>query len=428
MRKTVQIVEGKDKERILSFLQKDGQLLLPILEMVETGRMAVDQLIDVTGRAMLEMMLKLSAEGLAGPKKRGKAGEEVRWHGTQGGVVHMSDRKVRVTRPRLRRKGPGRGGEVEIPAYGAMQDYDIGRRMLEILLSGVSTRQYERILPEMADTVGIKRSSVSREAIRASEAALKAFCERRWDDASFLAIYIDGVRVGEYHVIVALGVDSKGHKHVLGLREGATENSVVVKDLLVDLVERGIKPDRPRLFVIDGSKALRKGITEVFGRENPVQRCRKHKEQNVLGYLPEEQKERTRWVMRAAFNLDAKQGMAKLEEHARWLERSHPDAAASLREGMEEMFTINRLGLPPTLRRCLGTTNIIENPNSGMRQRTRNVKRWRDGKMVLRWLGSAYLDNEKHFRRIMGYKDLWILEAALKEGDQEKRDSRRKVA
>jgi putative transposase len=428
MRETVAIVEGKDKEGMLAFLQKEGQYLLPMVELVETGRMALDEVIDVTGRAMIELLLGLSAERVAGPKQRGRGHGEVRWHGAQGGVVHLRERKVRVTKPRLRRKGCGKRGEVEIPAYSAMQDYDVGRRMLEILLSGVSTRRYERVLPEMADTVGIRRSSVSREAIRASEAALKAFCERRWDGVDLVVIYIDGVRVGEYHVIVALGVDAKGYKHVLGLREGATEHTTVVKDLLVDLVERGVKPERRRLFVIDGAKALRKAINEVFGKQNPVQRCRKHKEANVLGYLPEEQQPQTRWVMRAALKLAPDRGMAKLEEHAKWLEPSHPSAAASLREGLEELFTINRLGLSGSLRRCLGTTNIIENPNSGMRQRTRNVKRWRDGAMVLRWMASAYLETEKGFRRIMGYRDLWMLEAALKEGDEKNRDSRRKVA
>jgi putative transposase len=428
MGKTVQIARRKDKEQILSFLQKEGQMLLPILELVETNRIALDELIDVTGRAVIEMILTLSAEALAGEKQRGRPGEAIRWHGTQGGVVHLSNRKIRVSKPRLRRKGGGEGAEVAIPAYEAMQDYDLGQRMMEILLRGVSTRTYARVLPEMASSVGIEKSSVSRKAIVAGEKTLKAFCERRWDDEDLLVIYVDGVRVGDYHVIVALGVDSKGSKHVLGIREGATENATVVKDLLVDLVERGVKPDRRRLFVIDGSKALRKAINEVFGPKNPVQRCRKHKEQNVLGYLPEEQKDKTRWVMRAAFKLDADKGMRKLEEHAEWLQRTHPSAAASLREGLEEMFTINRLDLSPPLRRCLGTTNIIENPNSGMRQRTGNVKRWRDGQMVLRWMASAYLDTETSFRKIMGHKDLWMLDAALKDQEQKKRDSRKEVA
>jgi transposase-like protein len=309
--------------------------------------------------------------------------------------------------------------------YEKMQEYSIAERMLEILLKGVSTRAYGKVLPEMAETVGIEKSSVSRQAIAASTKALKAFCERRWEDVDLLVIYLDGIRVGDYQVMVALGVDRDGYKHVLGLREGTTENAAVVKELLADLIERGVSPERRRLFVIDGSKALRKAIHEVFGQENPVQRCRLHKERNVLGHLPQTQQEQTRWVLKAAWKLDAEAGIRKLREHADWLERTHPSAAGSLREGLEEMFTINRLGLSPSLRRCLGSTNIIENPNSGMRQRTRNVKRWRDGQMVLRWLATAYLDAERSFKRIQGYKDLWALEAALKEP---KKVSQKKVA
>lgn len=415
MKKKVQVVEGIDKEQVLSFLQKEGQLWLPLLELVETSQVALDEVIDVTGRGMIELLLQLSAEKVAGTKQRGRKGEEVCWHGQQGGVVHLSNRKVRVTKPRLRKKAGGRGGEVPIPVYEKMQEYSIAERMLEILLKGVSTRAYGKVLPEMAETVGIEKSSVSRQAIAASTKALKAFCERRWEDVDLLVIYLDGIRVGEYQVIVALGVDRDGYKHVLGLREGTTENAAVVKELLADLIERGVSPERRRLFVIDGSKALRKAINEVFGQENPVQRCRLHKERNVLGHLPQTQQEQTRWVLKAAWKLDAEAGIRKLREHADWLERTHPSAAGSLREGLEEMFTINRLGLSPSLRRCLGSTNIIENPNSGMRQRTRNVKRWRDGQMVLRWLATAYLDAERSFKRIQGYKDLWALEAALKE-------------
>lgn len=426
--KKVQVVNRENKARVMEFLQREGQLLLPFLDWVETRRMALDELIDVTGRAMIEMLLRLSAEGLAGPKERGRPGGAIRWHGSQGGVVNLSDRKLRVTRPRLRRKGEGAGAEVAIPVYEAMQGFEVGGRMLDILLKGVSTRNYGQVLPTMAETVGIQKSSVSRNAIQASEKALKAFCERRWDAVDLLVIYIDGVRVGEWLVLVALGVDSEGRKHVLGLREGATENAEVVRALLADLVERGVRPDRRRLFVIDGAKALRKGIAEVFGKANPVQRCRKHKLDNVRGHLPEAEQERTAWVMRAAFKLDAREGMKKLEQHAAWLERSHPSAAASLREGLAELFTINRLDLSPSLRRCLGTTNIIENPNSGMRQRTRNVKRWRDGAMVMRWMAAAYLDTEKHFRRIMGYEDLWMLDAALKDFDQRDLDSRKEAA
>ena len=275
-----------------------------------------------------------------------------------------------------------------------------------------------RLVPEMAESCGISRSSASREFIKASEEALRALCERRFDDVDLLIIYIDGVQFGGHHVIVAIGVDRKGRKHLLGLADGATENAVVVKGLLEDLVERGVSPEKRRLFVIDGSKALRAGIDAVFGADNPVQRCRHHKIENVSGYLPKGLKEEVKLVMRAAYRLPEKKGIAKIEEQADWLEKNYPSAAASLREGLEETFTINRLGLPATLRRCLGTTNLVESPNAGMRLRTRRVTRWRDTKMILRWAAAAYLETEKHFHRIMGYKSLWVLEAALREGKE----------
>jgi transposase-like protein len=208
-------------------------------------------------------------------------------------------------------------------------------------------------------------------------------------------------------------VDGEGRKQVLGLAEGASENQVLVRGLMEDLVRRGVKADRKYLFVIDGSKALRAAIDAVFGSRNPVQRCRHHKIENVMGYLPEHLKDQVKAAMRGAFRLSAREGMARLEKQAEWLEREYPSAAASLREGLEEMFTVNRLGLPASLARCLVTTNLIESPYSGVRLRTRRVCRWRDGKMVLRWAAAALLMTEQSFRKIMGYRDLWMLKAAL---------------
>jgi putative transposase len=187
----------------------------------------------------------------------------------------------------------------------------------------------------------------------------------------------------------------------------------VVKDLLMDLTERGIDPRQRYLFVIDGGKALRKAIDSVFGSAHPVQRCRNHKIQNVVGYLPDDQKDQIKASMKAAFQLDADKGRAKLEKLAQWLDKEHPSAAASLREGLSEMFTINWLGLPASLRRCLGSTNVIESPNSGIRDRTRRVKHWKDAGMVIRWVAASLLDMEKRFRRIMGYQHLWILQTYL---------------
>jgi transposase-like protein len=275
--------------------------------------------------------------------------------------------------------------------------------------------QGQMVVEVMAESCGVSKSTVSREFAAASAEQLRALCERRFDQMELLVIYLDGVQFGEHHVIVAVGVDEGGHKHMLGLAEGATENATVVRGLLEGLVERGVTPDRRRLFVIDGSKALRSAIGAVFGAGNPVQRCRKHKTDNVVGHLPKELGAQVRSVMKAAYTLDADEGISKLKQQARWLQTEYPSAAASLLEGLEETFTINRLGLPAMLRRCLGTTTIVESPTSGVRLRTRRVTNWRHGEMVLRWAAAAYLDTEKSFRRIMGYRDLWILKAALEQ-------------
>ncbi|MGH7461859.1 MAG: IS256 family transposase, partial [Longimicrobiales bacterium] len=380
---------------------------------IEQGRMAVDELIDVMGRASIEAVLVLSARQVAGEPQQGKArASEIGWHGTQLGRVYLKERKLRVRRPRLREKGGGANKEVPIPAYEAMRaDGATGQRMLEILLNGVSTRRYERVIPEMADTVGVSRSAVSREAIEASAAALKALLERRFDDVDLVVIYLDGMHFGEQCVLAAIGVDSQGGKQVLGLREGSTENAEAAKDLLEQLVAQGVDPKRRRLFVVDGSKALRTAIHAVFG-EHPIQRCRNHKLRNVLGRLPRDQQGQTGSLMRAAWKLAEKDGMAKFRQIAGWLERDYPDAAHSLLEGLEECFTINRLDVPRSLHRCLATSNIVDNPHSGVRSRTRRVCRWRPG-MPVRWSAAAFLETEKSFRKIMGYRDLWALRAIL---------------
>jgi len=402
------------------FLAREGQFLLPMLDLITQAEMAVDELIDVAGRATIEAVLTLSAQEVAGPRHPGrKSDREVGWHGRQRGVVCLAERKLRVDRSRLRRKGGGRGAEVEPPAYAAMQnDSRLGRRMLEILMHGVSTRNYRQVLPEMADTVGVAKSSVSRQFIDASEEALKRLAERRFDDRDILIVYLDGLIFGVHHVIAALGVDIEGRKHVLGLTSGASENAAACKALLEDLVARGVKPGRRRLFVIDGSKALRAAVDAVYGKDNPVQRCRSHKVRNVLDQLPKDQRDQAKATMRAAYRLEPAEGKARLEQLARWYEKDWPQAAASLREGLDETFTINTMGLPGKLRRCLATTNLIESPGSGVRLRTHRVCRWKDGTMVLRWAASAYLATEKSFRRIMGFEQLWMLQSYLDQNEE----------
>jgi putative transposase len=421
VRQSYQVATTKDSRQLAEFLAKEGQFLLPMLDLITRAEIAVDEVIDVVGRSAIEAVLTLSAQELAGAKHPGRKAESgVGWHGRQQGVVCLAERKLRVERPRLRRKAGGQGAEVEPPAYAAMQnDSRLGRRMLEILMHGVSTRNYRTVLPEMADTVGVAKSSVSREFIDASAEALRKLAERRFDDKDILIVYLDGLIFGVHHVIVAMGVDSEGYKHVLGLTDGASENASACKRLLEDLVERGVKPTRRRLFVIDGSKALRAAVDTVYGKDNPVQRCRSHKVRNVLDQLPKAQRDQAKATMRAAYRLEPDEGKARLEQLAQWYEKDWPSAAGSLREGLEETFTINAIGLPGKLRRCLATTNLIESPGAGVRLRTRKVCNWQDGTMVLRWAASAYLATEKSFRRIMGHEQLWMLKSYLDRSEEE---------
>ncbi len=416
MSREYQITGRKGNAALRQFLAKQGAVLVPMVELMEQGQLAVEELVEQLGKAALEAVLAISAEQVVGPPHAGRRGGAVRRHGEQGGVVTLGGQKVRVRKPRLRHRAGGPGAEVVVPAYMRMQDDEsLRERLLSIIMRGVSTRHYQDVLPEIAERCGVSRSAVSRQVQEASAEALKGLCERRFDEVDLLVIYLDGKDFGGHQVICAIGVDLQGKKHVLGLTEGATENAVVVKHLLEDLVARGVSAERKRLFVIDGSKALRKAIDEVFGKHQAVQRCQTHKRRNVISYLPQEMQAQVTAVLRAAWKLEPKEGMARLRTQIEWLERTHPQAAASLREGLEETFTVARLGLSPMLRKCLTTTNIIESSLSGVQGRSGRVTRWRDGGMVLRWAAAAALETERNFRKIMGHRDLWMLKAALEE-------------
>ena len=268
-----------------------------------------------------------------------------------------------------------------------------------------------------SEQVGIGKSEVSRETIEAGTRVLQDVAERDFSKVDVLIIYLDGIQFGNHHVLAAVGVDADGKKYVLGVHSGASENATVTTALLKDLVARGIRPDRRRLFVVDGAKALRSAIAQVFGAGNEVQRCRNHKLRNVVGHLPNAQHDQARATLRAAWKLEAKEGMRKLDQYASWLQRDWPDAAASVREGLDEIFTVNRLGLPAALRTCLTTTNIIDSTHSGIRQRTRRVTNWKNGEMALRWSAVAFVETEKNYRRITGYEHLWMLKAHLDRDD-----------
>ena len=416
------------KQVITEFFATSGQQFLPILELLMDAKEQLHAFTHAVGVAAIEGLLELSATQVAGPPHPGKAtpptqtaAGAVRRHGHQKGVVAVGQSKLRVKRPRLRTvpNAAGQSQEIEPPAYTALRDDpQLARRMMGVALgAGVSTRKYHKTLEQTADAVGISKSAVSRALKKAMTTALEELQARVIPGAEILAVYIDGFVVGSSHVIGAIGVKKDGTKMVLGVCEGASENLTVVTALLTDLRDRGLTADIPRLFVLDGGKALRSAVDGVYGAHSTVQRCRNHKVRNVLDHLPQKQRGHAKLVLRAAFNLeDAPKGVERLRQYAADLERGGwSSAAGSLREGLEELFTVNALGLPSALRRCLGTTNLLDAAHSGTRGKLRRVTAWRNGAMAARWVAAAMVETEKHFKKIQGHHQLWMLEANLKE-------------
>ena len=286
---------------------------------------------------------------------------------------------------------------------------------------GVSTRGYARSLeplPEAVAVRGISKSAVSARFVYGTERKLAALMSRDLRELRVVALLIDGVHFGPHLVLAAVGVDEHGDKHVLGLREGATENTTAVRALLANLVERGLDDTRTLLIVIDGAKALHKAVLEVFGARALIQRCREHKKRNVTDALPERLRTAARSAMNQAYaTRETKRARRLLESLARRLEHQHPGAAASLCEGLEETLTVMRLGLPENLERVLSSTNLIENLFGRVREIGRRVKRWHNGTMVLRWTAAGVLDAERGFCKLVGYRAMPILVAALRAHD-----------
>lgn len=389
---------------------------LPLLSMIGQAQLSIDDLLGQLSRSFLEQLLVLSAQSVAGAKHPGRQTGDVRWHGAQGGVVALGHSKLQLKRPRLR----SAKGEVEVPAYAALaRDGELSRRIADILVCNVSTRKYARVVHRCADELGISKSAVSRQFVKQSAQAWAQLMGRDLSQIDFVAMYVDGIIVARHHIIAAVGVDAQGDKHVLGLAPGSSENAKVVKDLLSGLAERGLDLNIARLWVIDGSKALRSGIEQLCGKDAKVQRCRIHKIRNVSERLPKDRAEQVRWLMKQAFKLDAPKGRQRLKELANDLKAQHPDAAASALEGLDEMFTITELGITGELARCLGTTNVIESPNSVVRRVSGRVTNYKDAEMALRWTAAGFLEAEKSFRKLRGHADLKILINSLRPATQQ---------
>ncbi|MDQ3379405.1 MAG: IS256 family transposase [Actinomycetota bacterium] len=332
-------------------------------------------------------------------------------HGRESGAVTLGGRRVAVERPRVR-SADGRS-ELPLRTYRHFADRDpLTRVVLERMLAGVSTRRYPRTQEPVGEQVeqgarSISKSSVSRAFVERTRKALGELMARRLDDVRLAVLMLDGIELKGRTNIVCLGITTEGVKVPLGLWQGSTENATVATALLSDLVERGLDPEQGILFVIDGSKALRKAIRDVFGERAPVQRCVRHKERNVLDHLPERDRPPVKQRLRRAWELDDHdRALSELRALAAELERSHPGAAASLREGIAETLTLTRLGIKGSLKRTLASTNPCESMIEIVRRTSRNVKHWSSGEMALRWTAVGMLEAERQFRRVIGYRDL----------------------
>ena len=334
-------------------------------------------------------------------------------YGRQRGVVILGGQKLPIERPRVRRVDGG--GEVPLETYARLQSPDaMPRAVLRRMVRGVSTRDYEDVIDVARDGFGVDKSSVSRDFVRASAAGVKALAERRFEDTRFPAVMIDGVEYAGETMVVALGIMEDGTKRVLGLRQGATENAEVCTALLEDLGQRGLDTTKPTLLVLDGSKALHAAAKRVWGKSAVIQRCQIHKKRNIKAHVPEKHWPELERRLSAAYQeTDYETAKRSLEGTATWLARINPDAASSLREGLEETLTVIKLGVPGVLRRSLATTNPIESALSVTRRVTARVTRWRDGDMRKRWCVAGLLRAESKFRRLKGHRGMPTLLKAL---------------
>ena len=334
-------------------------------------------------------------------------------YGHQRGVVILAGQKLPIDRPRVRRAGGGR--EVPLETYARLQSPDaMPLAVLRRMVRGVSTRDYAGVIDIACDGFGVARSSVSREFVRASAADVKALAERRFEGVRFPVVMIDGVEYAGETMVVALGIMEDGTKRVLGLRQGATENAEVCTALLEDLAGRGLDATRPTLLVLDGSKVLHAAAKRVWGKNAVIQRCQVHKKRNIKANVPEKHWPELERRLAAAYQeTDYETAKRSLEGTATWLTRINPDAASSLREGLEETLTVVRLGVPGVLRRSLATTNPIESALSVTRRVTARVTRWRDGDMRKRWCVAGLLRAESKFRRLKGHRAMPTLLRAL---------------
>ncbi len=391
------------------------QISIPVQGILQDVKHAFYGLCIHAGREVLTRMLEADRVALCGVKNVADPHRRAVRGGTTSSRVVLGGQRIAIKRPRVQAID---AGEIELPSFAWAAGGDpLDMATMAAIAAGVSTRRYAGTLDELPPpevSLCTSKSAVSRRFVALSQSQLYEWLHRRLDELDLAVVMIDGIHFRDRVILVVLGIDAEGNKHVLGLREGSTEATRVVRSLLADLIERGLHAERMRLWVIDGGKALRKAIVECFGATALIQRCQEHKRRNVTEHLPEALHAGVNRALRDAWSGPspalAKKQLLRL---ALSLEAQHPGAAASLKEGLDETLTVQGLGITGALYRTLRTTNPIENLNGSIAHYTRNVKRWKDGQMVLRWVASAFSDAAGRFRKLKGYSDMKSLLNAL---------------
>jgi transposase-like protein len=408
MKKPYQI-ESQRAVKQLEAMAADGnpavQMVLPMAEMVGWLRKGVGELIRQAGLQLMDLLMQEEVRELAGERSQRQAERTASRWGSERGYCVVMGQKVPLERPRVRTTDDK---EVRLGSYEMFHRGEpLTETVWEKLMLGLSTRKYGQAVREFTEAYGLEKSAISEHFIDASREKLKGMMERRLEKTRLCALLIDATPFAGQQLVAALGIGEDGRKTILGIRQGATENATVVGELLADLVDRGLDFTEPRLYVLDGGKALSAAVKKHAGESAAIQRCQVHKRRNVLDHLTDEQKSAVAKKLNAAYALEdyatAKQALNALH---RELMDLNPSAARSLGEGMEETLTVHRLHLPMQLRKTMASTNVIESAFSIVEQVCKNVKRWHGGDQRERWVGSGLLVAEKQFRRVTGYKQI----------------------
>jgi transposase-like protein len=387
-------------------------MVLPLAGIVSMLQEGVGHLMREAGLLLMMGVMDEEVRQIAGERSMPNPDRQVNRWGKERGYCVVDGQKVPIQRTRLRDKA---NREVRLGSYELFQRHGpLEGAVWEKMMRGLSTRNYGPVVKDFASAYGVEKSAVSEHFIEASKEKLKALMERSLKDLRLCAVLIDGTPFKGRQMIVALGIGHDGTKTVLGLREGATENTAVVSGLLSELVERGLDFSEPRLYILDGGKALSAAVKKHAGEAALIQRCQVHKKRNVIDHLPEEYKADVKRKLQNAYSMvdyaDAKRALDRLH---RELMAINPSAARSLDEGLEETLTVHRLRVPPRLRRTLSSTNVIESAFSIVETVCRNVKRWRDGDHIERWIASGLVVAERQFRKVIGYREIPLFVASM---------------